>query len=99
MIHEQSSRRSFIKNSAAAAGAATFGGLIPSSVLGANDRVNFGIIGTGGQGTGHLKNMVQRGESDNIHVVRAGSGPFTRTEQSNLAKHVLDIIRMQRKAE
>ena len=64
----QASRRSFIKTTAAAAGAATFGGVIPSKVLGANDRINIGIIGTGGMGTGHLRGLVERSEEDNIRV-------------------------------
>ena len=42
------SRRDFLRNSAAAsAGAALLGGLAPARVLGANDRVRVGILGTG----------------------------------------------------
>ena len=51
MSNNKSTRRTFLKSTAAAAGAVTLGGLIPSSVLGANDRINFGVIGTGGMGT------------------------------------------------
>lgn len=63
----KSSRRSFV-GSTAAAGVAVFGALAPSTVLGANDRINFGCIGTGGMGTGHLNSLVNRSEDDNIRV-------------------------------
>jgi len=63
------SRRGFLKSAAAAAGAVTFGGLIPSTVLGANDRITFGMIGVGGMGTGHVNSLVGRSEDDNIRVV------------------------------
>jgi predicted dehydrogenase len=39
-------RRAFLKDSAAA-GAALFGGLAPARVLGANDRIRLGVLGTG----------------------------------------------------
>ncbi|MDP2982698.1 MAG: Gfo/Idh/MocA family oxidoreductase [Candidatus Latescibacter sp.] len=69
MYEKQLSRRSFIKTAALAGSAASFGGLIPSRVLGANDRINFGIIGVGGQGGGHLRSLVKRSKDDNIQVV------------------------------
>ena len=50
MSYKNPSRRMFIKSAAATAGTMALGSLIPSSVLGANDRINFGIIGTGGMG-------------------------------------------------
>ncbi len=41
-----------------------------SRVIGANDRINVGIIGTGGIGTVHLRAFVQQSEEDkDIHVV------------------------------
>jgi predicted dehydrogenase len=61
------SRRDFCK---AAAGttillqAATAG-----RALGANDRLHFGVIGCGGMGTGHLSNLVKRGDKDNLKVL------------------------------
>ena len=61
-------RRDFLKTAAASIGAMAFGGLIPSTVLGANDRINFGIIGTGGMGTGHLNSLAKRSKEDNIEV-------------------------------
>ena len=63
------SRRSFMKTASAAAGALSFGGLVPSTVLGANDRINFGLIGTGGMGTGHVRSLSGRSAEDNIEVV------------------------------
>ena len=65
----QVSRRSFIKTMGIVSGATSLGGLMPSRVLGANDRINFAVIGTGGMGTGHLKSLVNRSEADNIKVV------------------------------
>lgn len=69
MARNHPSRRSFIASSAAAASAMTLGGLAPSRVLGANDRINIAVIGTGGMGTGHLRSLVNRSEEDNIRVV------------------------------
>ena len=62
------SRRTFIRSAALTAGALGIGGLIPSRVLGANDRIRFGLIGTGGMGTGHLQSLLGRSSDDNIQV-------------------------------
>ncbi len=59
------SRRGFLKTTAAGA---ALGLTMPSRVLGANDHVNFGVIGTGGRGTGLLRNLVQRSGEENISV-------------------------------
>ena len=45
------------------------GALTASRSIGANDRIRIGVIGCGGQGTGHLGDMVKRSEQDNIEVV------------------------------
>jgi len=63
------SRRNFITTAAASIGAMAFGSVIPHSVLGANDRINFGIIGLGSNGSSHLKSLVNRSKEDNISVV------------------------------
>jgi predicted dehydrogenase len=42
---------------------------MPASVLGANDRINFGVIGLGNMGTGHLRSLMRRSEADNIQCV------------------------------
>ncbi len=67
MGHEIS-RRNFLRTAAATAGALSFGGLIPSTVLGANDRIRFGMIGVGGMGSGHLGSLLGRSKDDNIAI-------------------------------
>ena len=69
MKRSKSTRRNFLKTAAVSVGTVTLGSVIPSPVLGANDRINFGIIGTGGMGTSHLKSLVRRSEEDNIRVI------------------------------
>ena len=68
MNTHHTSRRSFLKSAVAATGALSFGGLISSTVLGANDRITFGMIGVGGMGTGHVRSLVGRSAEDNIEV-------------------------------
>lgn len=63
------SRRRFVQTFVAAAGTAAFARLAPASVLGANDRINMGVIGVGGMGTGHVGSLVKRGEEDNVRVL------------------------------
>src|ERR1043166_1589954 len=64
------SRRHFIKTSTmAAAGGIACSRSSYAAVLGANDRIRFGVIGCGGMGTGHLGSLVKRSEADNIQVV------------------------------
>jgi len=61
----------------AAAGAAY--SLVPGTVLGANDRVNIGVIGTGGQGSSHVKrfskmsgvSVVAVCDADRKHMAKA----------------------------
>ncbi|MBN1290418.1 MAG: Gfo/Idh/MocA family oxidoreductase [Candidatus Latescibacteria bacterium] len=62
------SRRNFIKTTAAVAGVASLGGLTPSKVLGANDKINFGVIGVGGMGTGHLRQLTEHATEWNAQV-------------------------------
>ena len=64
------SRRKFVVASAATVGAITMGDrLAAARPIGANDRINFGVIGTGGMGTGHVNALVGRGEADNLRCV------------------------------
>ncbi len=50
-------------------------------VVGANDRINVGILGTGGMGTGHLRAFVQQGdELKDIQVV-AVNDVYTRRKE------------------
>src|SRR5262245_31963912 len=60
-------RRQFCN--AAAASAAALTAASAASALGANDRIRFGVIGCGGMGSGHLSNLVQRSDKDNIKVL------------------------------
>lgn len=62
-------RRAFLKTIALSAGALALGSLTHSSALDANDRINFGVIGCGGMGTGHVRSLVQRSSADNIKVL------------------------------
>jgi predicted dehydrogenase len=50
MLDPSLSRRAFVASSAAAA----------ARVLGANDRINLGLIGTGGRGTDHIRDLIRR---------------------------------------
>ena len=68
MSSHKTTRRNFIKTTAASAGAFAFSNIFPSTVLGANDRVNMGIIGVGGMGTGHLNILVENKDELNIDV-------------------------------
>ncbi|HEV3260530.1 MAG TPA: Gfo/Idh/MocA family oxidoreductase [Gemmataceae bacterium] len=61
------SRRDFCK--AAASATALFAAASSARALGANDRIQFGVIGCGGMGTGHLGGLVKRGDQDNIRVL------------------------------
>src|SRR6266704_551274 len=63
------SRRRFIRTSAAVAGMASLSSFAGSGLFGANDRVRIGVIGCGGQGTGHVHSLVKRSAEDNISVV------------------------------
>ena len=38
-------------------------------MLGANERIRFGVIGCGGMGTGHVGSLTSRNEKDNVQVV------------------------------
>lgn len=62
-------RRGFVQTVAAAAGSAYF---MPAAswarVRGSADRLVFGIIGTGGQGTYHTRSLVGRKDADNVEV-------------------------------
>src|SRR5438552_7488604 len=64
------SRRRFLESSTTfAAGSILFSRASYASILGANDRIRFAVIGCGGMGTGHLGSLVKRSDSDNIKVV------------------------------
>ncbi len=63
-------RRGFLKTSGAISVAAGLPAAAWARVLGANERITMGIIGTGGMGTGHTRRLVDRRERDNVYVTR-----------------------------
>jgi predicted dehydrogenase len=70
MNNATTSRRTFLKTSTfATAGVLAFSRSTYASVIGANDRIRFGVIGCGGMGTGHLGSLVKRSDADNIKVL------------------------------
>ncbi len=77
------SRRRFLVGAAAVG--ASFS-LFPSRVLGANDRVNIGIIGLGGKGSAHLKDF---GKIPNVAIVAVSDADKDHMDQADekVAKH------------
>jgi len=67
------SRRDLLRVGAASVGVAILppaGAFYAAPIApGANDRIQFGVIGVGNQGTGHLRSLVERAAKDNIRVV------------------------------
>lgn len=67
-----STRRDFLKTAAVSTAAiGVMSRMAPASAQGANERIQFGVIGCGGMGTGHLTSLVGRSTQDNIKVVAA----------------------------
>lgn len=64
----KTNRRGFMKSATAAAGALAFSNIMPGKVLGANERITYGIIGTGGMGTGHIDTLNKIKETANIDI-------------------------------
>jgi predicted dehydrogenase len=58
-----------LRNSTVWAGGLSLLNVLPVSAAGANDRIRIGVIGCGGQGTGHVHSLVGRAAADNIAVV------------------------------
>jgi len=72
MAGKQVTRREFLKMSAVGAAALGFlGSTAPPSALGANERINIGVIGCGGMGTAHLRELVDWSKSgkENVAVI------------------------------
>ncbi|MBL8763880.1 MAG: Gfo/Idh/MocA family oxidoreductase [Phycisphaerae bacterium] len=63
------SRRRFLRTAAGVSLAAAW---MPAAswarVLGANDRLNIGVIGTGGMGTAHVQSLVGKSAAENIKI-------------------------------
>src|SRR5882762_5784782 len=69
MRTHDTSRRDFLKTTVVSAGALALTNLSASAVVGANDRIRFGVVGCGGMGTGHLSSLVKRSDADNLKVL------------------------------
>ncbi len=63
-------RRQFVKSAAALAAAAALPARSWGRILGSNDRLNIGVIGTGGQGTYHVDNFMSLAERENLMVTK-----------------------------
>ncbi len=64
-------RREFIKTSAVGAAAVGLGALgvpAPGSVLGANDRIHFAVIGVGGMGSGHVGQLMDLSKDPRLNI-------------------------------
>jgi len=77
------SRRNFIHRSVAASAVYA---LLPHTVLGANERINIGVIGTGNMGGGHCRSFCREG-SQVIAVSDADAGRMEKIEIENLIRH------------
>jgi predicted dehydrogenase len=63
----EQTRRDFLKTTAA--GAAVMTAASRNRVMGANDRINVGMIGVGGMGSGHLNALLEKAADYKIEVV------------------------------
>jgi predicted dehydrogenase len=76
------SRREFLKVSTVTAGIAALGPRAYTSVLGANDRINFAVIGLGTMGGGHLLGLKRQMGQLNIDVIQTCDVHAKRAERS-----------------
>jgi predicted dehydrogenase len=76
------SRRDFLRASATAAGIAALGPRAYARVLGANDRINFAVIGLGTMGSGHLRGLKKQSGDLNIDVIQTCDVYAKRAERS-----------------
>lgn len=63
-------RRTFVRSTAALSSLAFMPAASWARVLGSNDRIHVGIIGTGGQGTSHIRSLLPKASGENIAVTR-----------------------------
>ena len=61
-------RREFMKTSAVFAAGMAMPSVVYGKVRGANDRINIGVIGCGGQGYYHVDNFMKKVDKENIKV-------------------------------
>ena len=64
------SRRTFLRSAASASAILALPAVSWARVLGANERLQLAVIGTGGMGSAHLDDLMRRRERDNIAVLR-----------------------------
>ena len=83
MIQQKLTRRNFVKSVVAASAVYS---LMPSRVLGANERVNVGVLGLGGKGLQHLE---QFGNLDHVEVIAVSDPDESRMDVEGYqgAKH------------
>ncbi|MEZ6101444.1 MAG: Gfo/Idh/MocA family oxidoreductase [Pirellulaceae bacterium] len=77
-------RRNFLAASGALAGMAstvTFTAKSYASIVGANDRIRWGLIGAGGMGSSHLRALAALKEQDNLEAVAVADCWKTRAER------------------
>ena len=71
MTHDSgSSRRIFLKTTAAIAATSWLPASSYARIMGSNDRLHMAVIGTGGMGTVHTNGLVKRKQEDNIDVIQ-----------------------------
>jgi len=89
-------RRGFLKKGSAGAATLGLGAWVASGnlamtaraarrTIGANDRLIFGVIGTGGMGSGHVNELVAKSPKENIELI-AVSDVYVRRAKANAAR-------------
>lgn len=63
------SRRTFIRSSAALATSFALPAASWGRILGANERLNLAVIGTGGMGHAHIGDLTRRRDADNVDLI------------------------------
>lgn len=84
MVFSHPTRRGFLGNAAAAPA------LAASRVIGANDRINIGIIGVGSKGRGHLRLLLARSRDRGDVRVVAVSDIYSKRREEALSRAALD---------
>ncbi len=88
MAHDGTTRRSFLTAAAAvasAAGARPMSAQSARRTLGANDRINIGMIGVGGRGSSHVRALNQRMEMQGDVKIVAISDIYSKRNDAALA--------------
>ncbi|MEN8227927.1 MAG: Gfo/Idh/MocA family oxidoreductase [Bacteroidota bacterium] len=83
------SRRRFVKGMATTtAGMATFGSSLGMSaqsysrIIGANERMNIGVIGCGGMANAHMRALLEMKQSDNVQIAAVNDVYTNRLDQA-----------------